>query len=244
MDHKKYHLIQTRIEEARTALKVWNDRRAEVMIELDSIFTEVDEYKKQLSEEKENSEKTITELKTALEKSELDYHKHFEVYTNDMQELKLTNENLSRQAKAANAEVETLKREMKRKDADHLAKLSRVSAEIESKHTEQQLQLKTQVANLIVELQSLQNEKKNISLKAKQFEKELRVIRNQMMSFLNVTKEVTGSEVASPIVVSAESLEKESVKKVANKLQEPVMMMDITANPPATVDEYLKRFGY
>lgn len=243
MDHKKYHQIQNQIKEARLALQNWNDRRAEAMIELDSIFTEIEEYKNQVNADQVTSAATIAELKTNLEKSDRDFHKHFEAYTNDMQELKLENENLSRQLKEALNEVEKQKQSQKKMEAQHLAKIAQVATETEVRVADQQYQLKTQVTNLVAELQSLQNERKSLSVKADQYEQELRTIRTQMMSFLNVTKEVNGADVIAPIVVAAAAIEDAKPKKT-NKLKEADIIVDNMGNTPATLNDYLKKFGY
>lgn len=257
MDHKKYHQIQNQIKEARQALQNWNDRRAEAMIELDSIFTDIEAYKKEVSADQAASASLIAELKTNLEKSDRDFHKHFEVYTNDLQELKLENENLSRQLKEALNEVEKQKQAQKKMEVEHQSKIAQVAAETEVRVADQQYQLKTQVTNLVAELQSIQSERKSLSVKADQYEKELRAIRTQMMSFLNVTKEVAGAEVMAPIVVAANAIENakadaavtrnstvNSTAKKSNKLKEASIIVDNMGNTPATVNDYLKKFGY
>ncbi len=240
MDQKKYHEIKSQIEAARTALQTWNDRKAEAMIELDSIFIEMEAFKNEVNEEKAATQNTIAELRAALEKSDRDFHKHFEAYTNDMQELKLENENLSRRLKAAVAEIENQKIVQKKLDTQYQAKLAETATAAEVRVADQQYQLKTQVTNLVAELQTIQNDKKAATVKADQYEKELRVIRNQMMSFLNVTKEVSNAEVSSPIVVQASALN----EKKSGKLQAADIIIDTMSNPPTSVNDYLKRFGY
>ena len=193
-----------------------------------------------MNEEKAASQNTITDLKAALEKSDRDFHKHFEADTNDMQELKLENENLSRRLKAAVTEIENQKITQKKLDAQYQAKLAETATAAEVRVADQQYQLKTQVTNLVAELQTIQNDKKAATVKADQYEKELRVIRTQMMSFLNVTKEVSGAEVSSPIVVQASALN----EKKSGKLQAADIIVDTMSNPPTSVNDYLKRFGY
>lgn len=271
MDHKKYHQIQSQIQEARNALQNWNDRRAEAAIELDSIFTEIEETKVAAAAERDANQKKIAELNAALEKSDRDFHKHFEAYTNDMQELKLENSELSQRLKEALNEIESQKQAQKKMEAKYLAKIAEVAAETEVRVADQQYQLKTQVGNLIEELQALRNDRAAISNRAEQYEKELRVIRTQMMSFLNVTKEVAGAEVTAPIVVSASVLNgtsenaaiKSSVEaplnessisaagatsannnRKTNKLKTADIIVDNLGNAPTTVNDYLKRFGY
>lgn len=263
MDQKKYHQIQTQIQEARQALSVWNDRRAEAMIELDSIFTEMEEYKNQVTADRAAAENTIKELQANLVKADQDFHKHFEDYTNDMQELKLENETLSNQLQNALNELEKQKQLNKKNEEKYLLKMAQLASETEVRAADQQYQMKTQINNLVAELQAVQTERKSLSTKAEQYENELRVIRNQMMSFLNVTKEVAGAEVTAPIVVSANVLNATSEKKINtqveasgatsenknnqkknNKLKEADMIVDTLGNAPTTVNDYLKRFGY
>ena len=69
MDHKKFQIIQSQIQEANNALHNWNDRRAEAMIELDSIFIEIVELEKITNEENEISQNTIIGLRANLAKS-------------------------------------------------------------------------------------------------------------------------------------------------------------------------------
>jgi hypothetical protein len=195
MDHKKYHLIQTQIEAARNALQQWNDRRAEAMIELDSIFTEVELYKTQMTEAQSLADNTIGELRGKLAKSEKDFHKHFEAYTNEMQELKLTNDELTAKLKEANNEIENQKQAQKKMEAKYLTKIAQVASETEVRVADQQFQLKTQITNLVAELQTTLTEKNTLAKKSDQYEVELRAIRTQMMSFLHGTKDVVGVEV-------------------------------------------------
>jgi len=236
MDHKKYHLIQSRLEEARNALKTWNDRRAEVSIELDSMFIEIEEFKKQSQADKATLESEVSTLKAALEKSEADYHRHFEVYTNDMQELKSANEVLAQQLRDANAAIETVRREMKKQESDHQSRLAKTVSDAEVRNTEQQTVLKQQIVRLTGELASVTEDRKELSSKVTQYEKELRTIRGQMMSFLDMTREVSAEvPVSARMIVSDDSV-------VETKKAEAVE--GSSKNPPATVDEYLKRFGY
>lgn len=251
MDHKKYHQIQTQIEAARAALQTWNDRRTEAMIELDSIFTEMESYKKQVAANEEANQNTITDLKTKLQKSDQEFHKQFDHYTNDMQELKLVNEKLSNQLQEALNEIEKQKQAQKKMEEQYNKKIAQVASETEIRVADQQHQLRTQVTNLVAELQNIQTERKTISAKADQYEKELRVIRTQMMSFLNVTKEVAGTEVTAPIVVAANTMNSASNAtpankntKKSNKLQSAEVIVDNLSSGPLTVNDYLKRFGY
>jgi chromosome segregation ATPase len=242
MDHKKYHLIQSKLDEARNALKVWNDRRAEVSIELDSIFMEIEDYKKQVSGENADLSNQVSELKAALEKSETDYHQHFEVYTNDMQESKLANENLANQLRESVAQIESLRREMKKAESDHQARLAKTVSDAELKIAELQAQYKSQISRMTGELQSVQAEKKEITAKALQYENELRTFRGQMMNFLNMTGEVSlGSGKSARISVSDDAIKTESVKAEDATNHQDVRKSE---HSPATVDEYLKRFGY
>lgn len=237
MDHKKYHLIQSKLEEARNALKTWNDRRAEVSIELDSMFMEIEEFKKQSQAERSELEKEVSTLKSALEKSEADYHRHFEVYTNDMQELKSSNEVLAQQLREAHAAIEVVRREMKKQEADHQSRLAKTVSDAELRNTEQQTVLKQQIVRLTGELASVSEDRKELSAKVTQYEKELRTIRGQMMSFLDLTREVSSdATVSARVIVSDDS--------VVEKKTEIHAADDQKKNPPATVDEYLKRFGY
>ena len=237
MDHKKYHLIQSKLEEARNALKTWNDRRAEVSIELDSMFMEIEEFKKQSQAERSELEKEVSTLKSALEKSEADYHRHFEVYTNDMQELKSSNEVLAQQLREAHAAIEVVRREMKKQEADHQSRLAKTVSDAELRNTEQQTVLKQQIVRLTGELASVSEDRKELSAKVTQYEKELRTIRGQMMSFLDLTREVSSdATVSARVIVSDDSVVEQKTEIHAAD--------DQKKNPPATVDEYLKRFGY
>ena len=237
MDHKKYHLIQSKLEEARNALKTWNDRRAEVSIELDSMFMEIEEFKKQSQAERSELEKEVSTLRSALEKSEADYHRHFEVYTNDMQELKSSNEVLAQQLRESHAAIEVVRREMKKQEADHQSRLAKTVSDAELRNTEQQTVLKQQIVRLTGELASVSEDRKELSAKVTQYEKELRTIRGQMMSFLDLTREVSSdATVSARVIVSDDS--------VVEKKTEIHAADDQKKNPPATVDEYLKRFGY
>ena len=242
MDQHQFRQIQNQIQEARNSLQNWNDRRAEAMIELDSIFVENEAYQKKVSEDQAAANKLIAELKTNLQKSEQDFHRHFEAYTNDMQELKLQNEILSRQLKTALNDLKKEKEAQKQMEVKYLSKIAQVASETEVRMADQQYQLKTQVNNLVTELQAIRDERKTLEVKADQYEKELRVIRTQMMSFLNVTKEVTAPEVIAPIVVAADTLNTE--KKPTTKLQAPAVIVDGFTDSPTTVNDYLKRFGY
>ncbi len=237
MDHKKYHLIQSKLEEARNALKTWNDRRAEVSIELDSMFMEIEEFKKQSQAERSELEKEVSTLRSALEKSEADYHRHFEVYTNDMQELKSSNEVLAQQLREAHAAIEVVRREMKKQEADHQSRLAKTVSDAELRNTEQQTVLKQQIVRLTGELASVSEDRKELSAKVTQYEKELRTIRGQMMSFLDLTREVSSdATVSARVIVSDDSVVEQKTEIHAAD--------DQKKNPPATVDEYLKRFGY
>jgi chromosome segregation ATPase len=237
MDHKKYHLIQSKLEEARNALKTWNDRRAEVSIELDSMFMEIEEFKKQSQAERSELEKEVSTLKSALEKSEADYHRHFEVYTNDMQELKSSNEVLAQQLRESHAAIEVVRREMKKQEADHQSRLAKTVSDAELRNTEQQTVLKQQIVRLTGELASVSEDRKELSAKVTQYEKELRTIRGQMMSFLDLTREVSSdATVSARVIVSDDSVVEQKTEIHAAD--------DQKKNPPATVDEYLKRFGY
>lgn len=237
MDHKKYHLIQSRLEEARNALKTWSDRRAEVSIELDSMFMEIEEFKKQSQAEKATLENEVSTLKAALEKSEADYHRHFEVYTNDMQELKSANEALAQQLREANAAIEAARREMKKQEADHQSRLAKTVSDVELRNTEQQTVLKQQMVRMTGELASVSEDRKELSAKVTQYEKELRTIRGQMMSFLDMTRDVsTDAAVSARVIVSDDSVVEQKTEIHAPDVQKK--------NPPSTVDEYLKRFGY
>ena len=270
MDHKQYHLIQTQIEAARNALHNWNDRRAEAMIELDSVFTEIEAYKAKTTEEYEAAQSTIIDLRAALSKSELDFHHHFKNFTNEMQELKLANENLTRELKETSNEIENQKQAQKKMEAKHITQIAQVASETEIRLADQQFQLKTQVTNLVSQLQNTLNEKKVISQKADQYESELRTIRTQMMSFLHITKEVVATETitknasAAALVNAANSgivnapnanhagasvsdaNANEATAIATKKLREfEASSSTIANNPlPTTVNDYLKRFGY
>jgi chromosome segregation ATPase len=252
MDHRKHLQIQNKIEEARNAIQVWNDRRSEVMIELDSIFMEIEEFKNQMAAEKAEKDQLVSELKMALEKSETNYHRHFEIYTNDMQELKVTNESLQDQLNQAAAGNESLRREMRKMESDFQARVAKLNSDAELKQTEYQLQAKTQITTLNQEVVHLKTENQNLQNRAQQYEKELRLIRNQMMNFLNVTQSVSaGAESAAPIMMSSAIFSNEpkignltgSHAAVSSK-DEELAATDMSLNPPSTVDEYLKRFGY
>jgi len=248
MDQKKYQYLQSQIQEARNALQTWNDRRSEVMIELDSIFTELEDYKTKMEEERQNARSTIAELKVNLDRGEQEFHKHFEFYTNEMQELKLSNEELLKKNQSLQSEIEKSNLERKKREKEFQMKIEQVSSQADVRIADQQYQAKSQIANLVAELQSAQNEKKILIHQSKQYEKELHVIRNQMMSFLNVTKNVKGDEVSAPIVVSADSMNQSDAAQVESQMnantEEPVMLFDSTSNPPTSVSDYLKRFGY
>jgi chromosome segregation ATPase len=253
MDHKKYLYLQNQIQEARNALQTWNDRKSEVMIQLDSIFSELEEYKEKMEKERQHSLATIAELKSNLQKNDQEFHKHFEAYTNEMQELKLSNEELNLKNKSLQNESEKLKEELKKKEKENQFKLQQISAHAEIRVADSQLQMKNQLSNLTSEVQMLQNEKRLLIQKSKQYEKELRVIRNQMMNFLNVTQDENEPQVTSPVVVSAKSMNEPEVKEPAVKemettetevkastIDEPIEKSDA----PTSVSEYLKRLGY
>jgi len=228
------------------------------MIELDSVFTEIEAYKAKTSEDYEVAQNTIAGLQASLAKSEQEFHHHFKTFTNEMQELKLANENLTRELKEAKNEIENQKQAQKKMEAKHIAQIAQMASEAEIRVADQQFQLKTQITDLVSQLKNTVNEKQTMIQKANQYEGELRTIRTQMMSFLHVTKEVAGTSatpVNSAVAAASASNAGASVSdssalnvavSSAKKLQEFEASSPAFSNNPAptTVNDYLKRFGY
>ena len=191
MDAKKFQYIQTQIQEARAALQNWNERRTEVMIELDSIFCEVQLLEHRSNEEISAAKETIAELNSKIAGKDNEFNLNFKAYTNEMQEMKLAKEDLSSQLQEAKNEIENQKQAQKKMEAAYDTKIAKMASEAEIGVADERYQLKNQVAELVAQLNSIVTEKKTIAQKAETFERELQEIRSQMMSMLRVTNTLT-----------------------------------------------------
>ena len=199
-------LINT-ISEAKRSLNNWQDRRTEALIRLDAFTYDI----QRIGEEKKKSVEAIAELKNEIAAQAKIYQSHVNDLTDDMQLLKLENENLRNEVLERNLSIDAMAKEVENQSLIReqqinigVAKLNEVRAEMEARISEVRNETEARADQEIQEYHS-QNEflnakvvemarqKSEIEMRAERLEREIVQIRSHMLNVLEVNQTGLGS---------------------------------------------------
>jgi chromosome segregation ATPase len=238
-------LIST-ISEAKRSLNNWQDKRTEALIRLDSFTYDI----QQIGEEKKRNADAITELKTEILSQAKVYQSHVSDLTDQMQLLKLENENLRNEVLDKNLNIEAMSKEidnqrLMREQAAKLnsAKLEETRVESDLKATKQIEEYKSQNEFLNVKIVEIARLKAEIEMKADRLEREIMQIRSHMLNVLEVNQSGF-NEKKKPETVAMNSDGTLRTTPATDMSMTEVKRLRAVEIEPDSVEDYLKRLGY
>ena len=245
-------LIHT-ISEAKRSLNNWQDKRTEALIRLDSFTYDI----QMIGEEKKRNADAINELKTEIQNQAKVYQSHVSDLTDEMQLLKLENENLRNEVLDKNLNLESMAKEIENQrlmreqqsklNAD---RMSEVRMEAEHKTAQMIEEYKTQNDFLNVKVVEMARLKAEVEMRAERLEREIVQIRSHMLNVLEVNQsgfnerkkpETHAAAPAAPQFNSDGSLK--TTPAVDLSMQEVKRLRAVEIEPDS-VEDYLKRLGY
>jgi chromosome segregation ATPase len=245
-------LINT-ISEAKRSLNNWQDKRTEALIRLDSFTYDI----QMIGEEKKRNADALTELKNEIQSQAKVYQSHVSDLTDEMQLLKLENENLRNEVLDKNLNIESMIKEIEnqRLMREQQAKLSserlqEVRMEAESKAEQMIEEYKTQNDFLNVKVVEMARLKAETEMRAERLEREIVQIRSHMLNVLEVNQSgfnekkkpvANPAAQAAPVYNSDGSLKTTPATEVSMQEVKKLRAVEIE---PDSVEDYLKRLGY
>lgn len=260
--------LMNTIKNARTSLNEWQDKRTQALISLDAFTYDI----KMIEEEKNRSEAALQEVKNELKSQVRVYQSHINELTDEVQLLKLENENLKNEGLAKDLVIENQLKEIENQKLIHEQWVNQqeerdqaIRADVEAKfsHEAWELQLKNDALNAhLLEANERRIDYKN---RCDRLELEIMQIRTQMINALKpgghhsnlstslsgdggdsgAVSESSGYMNASRVATSGSSTEKKSNSKDSTRISmEEVKRLRPVAAESESVDEYLKRMGY
>ena len=239
------------INEARSSLNHWQDRRTEALISLDSFTYDI----KMLEEEKKRSSAELQDVKNELSAQIRIYKSHVSELTDQMQLLKLDNENLKNEILSKSLVIEKHLKEIENQklireqlQAEHDLKELDLRAELETHFSQKIWELQMRNDAMSVKVQEANEKRAESKSRADRLEIELSQLRAQMMSALRMESEVASDDRAPMMnAVSAEPAVKKPTREMTSArdltMQEVRKLRPVSAEAES-VDEYLKRLGY
>jgi chromosome segregation ATPase len=245
-------LINT-ISEAKRSLNNWQDKRTEALIRLDSFTYDI----QMIGEEKKRNADALTELKNEIQSQAKVYQSHVSDLTDEMQLLKLENENLRNEVLDKNLNIESMIKEienqrlMREQQAKLSAeRLSEVRMEADSKAEQMIEEYKTQNDFLNVKVVEMARLKAETEMRAERLEREIVQIRSHMLNVLEVNQSgfnekkkpaANNAVPAAPVYNSDGSLKTTPATEVSMQEVKKLRAVEIE---PDSVEDYLKRLGY
>jgi chromosome segregation ATPase len=240
-------LIST-ISEAKKSLNNWQDKRTEALIRLDSFTYDI----QMIEEEKKRSSQAMIELKKEIQGQAKVFQSHVSDLTDQMQLLKLENENLRNEVLDKNITVETLTKEIENQQLlrEHQAKLSaeklnETRTELDAKANQKIEEYKSQHDLVNVKLVELARSKAEAEMRAERLEREIVQIRSHMLNVLEVNQSgfPEKKKIETHSVHSNGPTAKVATPATEISMQEVKKLRAVEIEPDS-VDEYLKRLGY
>lgn len=204
------------ITEARKSLQDWHDKRTEALIQLDALSYDL----RQIEEEKSRQNDLITALKNEIEDRAKVYQSHVESITDQMQMLKVEKDEVEGRLNEAIARIqkqldesELERNRQAEREAEIVATWERRVAEqrndFEVKYAEQQNFNREQVAGLndeintlLAKIEQLKAQLAEAEIRGERNDRELQVIRAQMMNVLRVSEGESLSEFFKPNIAA------------------------------------------
>ena len=209
--HRLDDLLST-ITEARKSLQDWQDKRTEALIQLDALSYDI----RQIEEEKSRSADLITALKNEIEDRAKVYQSHVESVTDQMQMLKVEKEDAELKLN------EAIQRLQKQLDESELARNRQAEREAEiisdwdrrlneqktdyeirfadqhNRHRQQVEDLNLEINTLLEKIETLKAQVAEAEIRGDRNDRELQVIRSQMMNVLKVSEAERMSDFFKP----------------------------------------------
>jgi hypothetical protein len=239
-------LIST-ISEAKRSLNNWQDKRTEALIRLDSFTYDI----QQIGEEKKRSNDTINELKAEIHAQAKVYQSHVSDLTDQMQLLKLENENLRNEVLDKNLNLESMVKEidnqrLMREQAGklHAAKMDELRSESELRAVRQIEEYKTQNDFLNVKVVELARLKAEVEIRADRLEREIVQIRSHMLNVLEVNQSGFNEKKKPEQSIAMNSDGTLRTTPATDMSMNEVKKLRAVEIEPDSVEDYLKRLGY
>ena len=238
-------LINT-ISEAKKSLNNWQDRRTEALIRLDSFTYDI----QQIGEEKKRSNHAIEELKQEIQAQAKVYQSHVSDLTDQMQLLKLENENLRNEVLDKNLSLDSMVKEIEnqRLIRDQQTKLnsekmSELRGEMEVRAEQQIEEYKRQNEFLNVKVVDLARTKAELEMRSERLEREISQIRSHMLNVLEVNQNGF-QEKKKPETIAMNSDGTLRTTPATDLSMQEVKKLRAVEIEPDSVEDYLKRLGY
>ena len=239
-------LIHT-ISEAKRSLNNWQDKRTEALIRLDSFTYDI----QMLGEEKKRTNDIIADLKQENLAQVKVYQSHVSDLTDQMQLLKLENENLKNEVLDKQLTNESLLKEIESQHLirEHQAKLNvekmnELRMDSEAKTENQINEFKAQNDFLNVKLTEMARLKAEVEMRAERLEREIVQIRSHMLNVLEVNQNGNWDPKSTEAKRSDLRHSGPEVKEVKEMSAAEMRNLRAVVDEPSTVVEYLKRLGY
>lgn len=209
--------LLTTITEARKSLQDWQDKRTEALIQLDALSYDI----RQIEEEKSRTADLITALKNEIEDRAKVYQSHVESVTDQMQMLKVEkedaelklNEAIQRLQKQLDESELARNRQAEREaeiNSEWEARLNEQRTDFEVRYTDQQNRHRNQVEELngeintlLGKIETLKAQVAEAEIRADRNDRELQVIRSQMMNLLKISEGERLSDFFKPQAANA-----------------------------------------
>ncbi len=246
-------LIHT-ISEAKRSLNNWQDKRTEALIRLDSFTYDI----QMIGEEKKRNADAINELKVEIQNQAKVYQSHVSDLTDEMQLLKLENENLRNEVLDKNLNLESMAKEIEnqrlmREQQSKLngERMNELRMESEQKTAQMIEEYKTQNDFLNVKVVEMARLKAETEMRAERLEREIVQIRSHMLNVLEVNQSgFNEKKKQEPQVAAAPATPQfnpdgslKTTPAVDLSMQEVKRLRAVEIEPDS-VEDYLKRLGY
>jgi chromosome segregation ATPase len=237
-------LINT-ISEAKRSLNNWQDKRTEALIRLDAFTYDI----QMIEEEKKRATDAMVELKNEIQSQAKVYQGHVNELTDQMQLLKLENDNLRNEILNKNLNVEALNKELENQHAirEQQAKLNadklvEIRNEAEAKAVELIAEYKSQNEILNARLIEITRGKDEAEKRAERVERDIVQIRSHMLNVLEVNQSGFPEKKKVNLAVNSDGTPRAT--PATDLSMQEVKKLRAVEIEPDSLEDYLKRLGY
>ena len=225
------------ISQARQSLQQWQDKRTEAMISLDALSYDI----VIIEDEKNRTRELNEQLREEIKKQGAIYQAHVEAITEQMQLLRLEKEEAE---KSTNAHIQAANETLaiqQQMEADFTRRSIDMKNEYEARFSSLEQHYQAQISQLNSQIDQLVLNKRHADQKEVQMERELQAIRAQILSVFQIAgaEKVLNTGNGPAKVEAAVNASTSGSGKL-----KPTEIQPTYGPEYATVQDYLKRFGY
>ncbi len=224
------------ISQARESLKNWEDKRTEAMIQLDALSYDI-----VIIEDEKNRVKELNDdLKLEIKRQGEIYQAHVDALTEQMQVLKQEKEAADRRADTHLFAVQEGEAIHQKLEADFKRRSHEMKTEYEARFKSLEQHYQDQTTNLNRQIDQFVMAKQAADQREAQMERELQAIRSQIATVF----QVAGADKVYPPATNPTANAKTPTQDANSNSKNRTNHIEIGSPEFATVQDYLKRFGY